>query len=70
MPDVTLTEVEAGSLLETLDAAHNCLWVEDLRDSYRKLNRQSRSSPLTLAVEASRNLLADKIGIEVPDESA
>jgi hypothetical protein len=69
MDDITLSATEGQLLLETLSAAHNCLWAEDLHETYRKLNRQNRSSPLTLSVEQARDMLAAKLGVEVDDVS-
>jgi len=46
-----IEEVDAINIQETLDSVRSYLNLYDLQDSIRKLNRQSRSSPLTIAVE-------------------
>jgi hypothetical protein len=61
---ITLTEVEANRVIESLTAAYNFFYVRDLSDSYLKLNRQNRSSPITLDLEATLALLAEKIDDE------
>jgi hypothetical protein len=64
MDDITLSSAEAQGLYEALSTAHNYLWVLDLSESYRKLNRQNRSSPLTLEVERYSKLIAERLGLE------
>ena len=51
MKTVTISEVDAIMIQETLETAKSLSAVMDLTDSLRKLNRQNRSSPLTLSLD-------------------
>lgn len=66
--DVALTGVEARTILETVQAAYNYFWCQDMSESYLKLNRQNRSSPMTLALESVSVLLVTRIGDEPVSE--
>lgn len=67
---VLLSDLE--SILSTVTAAHSWSVTEDLRDSYRKLNRQNRGSAMTLALANAQDKLTDYIeeGVKVrPEET-
>jgi hypothetical protein len=68
--DIVLSEVESLTILETITAAYNYFWLQDMSESYVKLNRQNRSSPITLSLESIMSLLNERINGDesVPQE--
>jgi hypothetical protein len=48
---VTISDIDAINIQQALDSARSFISLFDLQESIRKLNRQNRSSPLTLALD-------------------
>lgn len=60
-PFVLVPVSDLESILHSVTAAHSWSVTEDLRDSYRKLNRQNRGSAMTLALANAKDKLTDYI---------
>lgn len=64
---VQVKEIDLIMMLETLETAKSLSAVLDLTEALRKLNRQNRSSPLTLALDQCYDRVSEYLNGEDDD---
>lgn len=64
MATITISDVDAINIQQALDTARSFTALLDIQEGLRKLNRQNRSSALTLALDEAYERITRYLEVE------